>query len=81
MPRLRNKALPNTTMFKSNGIPIHGRLVLQFFMMVINGVQGVILMLAYATRFVLATTTKYPISIRNDEIRVVLIENGLYKMY
>ncbi len=28
MPRLRNKALPNTTMFKSNGIPIHGRLVL-----------------------------------------------------
>jgi hypothetical protein len=50
-------------------------------MMVINGVQGVPLTTAYQTKFVLATTTEYPISIRNGEIHVILIENGLYNTY
>jgi hypothetical protein len=36
--RLKNKTLPNFIVFKSNGIPIHGRLVLQFFTMDIDGV-------------------------------------------
>lgn len=35
---LRNKTLPNFIMFKSNGVLIHGRLVLQFFMTDDDGV-------------------------------------------
>jgi hypothetical protein len=46
--------------------------------MVINGVRGIPAMTTYPTRYVHATMAKYLISIRNDEIPIILIENGYF---
>jgi len=35
-------------------------------------------MTTYPTRFVLTTTAKYPISVRNDEICAILVDNGSF---
>ncbi len=75
---LRNKTLLDTIVFKSNGILIHGRLVPKFFTTNIDGVWGVFVMTTYPTRFVFATTAKYPIYVRNDEICAILVDNGFF---
>jgi hypothetical protein len=71
VPRLRNRAPLDAATLKSNGIPIHGGPIPQIFTTVTNGVQGVPMMAAYPTRSMHVITTKYPISIRNDEIPVI----------
>jgi len=35
-------------------------------------------MTTYPTRFVPATMAKYPISVRNDEIRAILVDNDFF---
>ncbi len=35
-------------------------------------------MTTYPTRFVPTTTAKCPISVRNDEIRAILVDNGSF---
>jgi len=71
VPRLRNRAPLATTTLKSNGIPIHRGPIPQLFTTVTDGVQGVPVMVAYPTRSMHVITTKYPISIRNDEIPII----------
>jgi hypothetical protein len=41
-------------------------------------VQGIPMMTTYPTKYMLATTTGYQISIRNDEIPKILVENGYF---
>ncbi len=43
-----------------------------------NEVQGIPMMPTYPTRSMLAATTRYQISIRNDEIPIILVENGYF---
>jgi hypothetical protein len=47
-------------------------------MTIINGVQGIPMMVAYPTQSVPMTTIGYPISIRNDEILVIPTKNGSF---
>jgi hypothetical protein len=44
----------------------------------IYGVQRVPMMMTYPTRFVPMTMARYLISIRNDEILAILVENSFY---
>jgi hypothetical protein len=75
---LNNRTILDTTMLKSNGIPICEGPISQFFTTVTNGVQGIPMMTTYPTKYVHATMAQYLISIRNDEIPIILIEKGYF---
>lgn len=78
IPRSRHRTLLNTIMLKKNGLQIHGKLVQQFPITIINGVQGILVMITHLTKFVLMNSIKYLICLRNGEILVVIIENGSF---
>jgi hypothetical protein len=65
-------------MFKNNGIQIHGKLVQQFPITIINGVQRILVMITHLTKSVLMNSIRYLICVRNGEILVVIIENGSF---
>jgi putative ribosome biogenesis GTPase RsgA len=46
--------------------------------MVINGVQGVIVMATHPNKFVLMTLARYLVSTRNDGIPTILVENNYF---
>ncbi len=67
---LKNKALPNTIIPQHNGITFHGgmiNIVLQFFTIVNDGVQGVLVMATYPNKYVPMITTRYLVFVKNDE--------------
>jgi len=72
------KDLPNSTILNNNGIQIYGRLILHFFITIIDGVQGVHATIAHSTRFVFITLIGYPIFIRNEGIHAWLVENNYF---
>jgi len=46
--------------------------------MVINGVQGVIVMATHPNKFVLMTLARYLVSTRNDGVPTILVENNYF---
>jgi hypothetical protein len=63
-----NKILPDSTTLNNSGIQIHGGLVSHFFTMISNGMQGVPTMATHSTKYVLITSIRYPIYVRNKGI-------------
>lgn len=78
MPKARNKALLDPTLLNNNGIQIHERLVSQFCTTFTNGVQGIPMMATHPTRYMPITLARYPISVKNDGIPIVLFENSSF---
>jgi hypothetical protein len=78
MSRVRNIALPNPTLLNNRGIQIHGGLVPQFFTIIINGVQGVLMTIAHPTKFMPMTLVEYLVFVTNDGILAILVENGFF---
>lgn len=65
-------------MLNKSCIQIHGRLIPQSFTMVIDGVQGVIVMATNPNKFVLMTLARYLVSTKNDGIPTILVENNFF---
>jgi hypothetical protein len=74
----RNRTLIDSIVLNNSCIQIHGRLILQSFTMVIDGVQGVLVMVTHPNKFVLMTLARYLVSTRNDGIPIVLVENSYF---
>jgi hypothetical protein len=74
----RNRALIDSIVLNNSCIQIHGRLIPQSFTMVIDGVQGVLVMATHPNKFVLMIPAIYLVSIRNDGIPTVLVENSYF---
>jgi hypothetical protein len=79
VPRLKNKTLLDTIILQHGGITFHVGMtnpISQFFTIITDGVQGVSVMITYPNRFVLMTIIGYPVSMNNNKILVVQVENG-----
>lgn len=78
MSRARNRALIDPTSLNNNGIQIHGRLILQFFTTIIDGVQGVLVTGAHPTKSMPMILIEYLVLIMNDGILAIVVENGFF---